>query len=219
MKQIIILISFLSILSSCTSPKEGNKWWEDPLSDSGVEQVVSSEMATVPTPTYWSGKHTIEIFADFQCPACIYFAENVGLAIEWFAEKWQVKIIYRQYPLVSIHKNAQRDALAALCAQEQGKYMEYKKALYNLEKKKSGASVSDNDRVTVAQSSGLDESGMKICLESNRYESQIASDVAYGDSLRIGGTPTIFLDWKRIDLWLFEDNASIISFIDRVTKE
>lgn len=72
--------------------------------------------------------------------------------------------------------------------------MEYKKALYSLEKKKSGASVSDKDRVTVAQSSGLDESSMKICLESNRYESQIASDVAYGDSLRIGGTPTIFLD-------------------------
>jgi protein-disulfide isomerase len=127
MKQIIILIAFLSILSSCTTPIEGNKWWETPQSNIGIEQVVSAENATVPTPTYWSGKHTIEIFADFQCPACIYFAENVGLAIEWFAEKWQVKIIYRQYPLVSIHKNAQRDALAALCAQEQGKYMEYKK--------------------------------------------------------------------------------------------
>jgi hypothetical protein len=48
-----------------------------------------------------------------------------------------------------MHKNAERDALAALCSSEQGKYMGYKKALYALEESKSGAKVSDEDRVNI----------------------------------------------------------------------
>jgi hypothetical protein len=46
-----------------------------------------------------------------------------------------------------MHKNAYRDALAALCGAEQGKYMETKKALYAMEESKSEAKVSDEDRI------------------------------------------------------------------------
>ena len=46
-----------------------------------------------------------------------------------------------------MHKNAYRDALAALCGAEQGKYMETKKAIYTLEIEKKEARVSDADRI------------------------------------------------------------------------
>ena len=56
-------------------------------------------------------------------------------------------ITYRQFPLTNMHKNAYRDALAALCGAEQGKYMETKKAIYTLEIEKKEARVSDADRI------------------------------------------------------------------------
>ncbi len=107
---------------------------------------------------------------------------------------------YRQYPLTSIHKNAYRDAITALCGAEQGKYMEMKRALYALEEKKSGASVSDDERVEMAASAGLDGPSMKACLESDRYSAQVDADIARGDALGVQGTPTIFLDGKKLDL-------------------
>jgi hypothetical protein len=58
-----------------------------------------------------------------------------------------LKITYTQFPLTGMHKNAYRDAMAALCGAEQGKYMETKKALYALETEKKEAKVSDADRV------------------------------------------------------------------------
>jgi hypothetical protein len=46
-----------------------------------------------------------------------------------------------------MHKNAFRDAMAALCGGEQGKYMEAKSAIYALEISKSGGKVSDAERI------------------------------------------------------------------------
>lgn len=91
----------------------------------------------IPSPTLGSGKHTLTIYADFQCPACIAFAKFIGPIFEEFASKGYLLITYKQFPLTSIHPNAERDAVAALCSAEQGKYSEYKKALYALEEAKS----------------------------------------------------------------------------------
>lgn len=137
MRYFIILFSLLT-LASCT------------LGD--TSSTVSSESKTIPTPTYGKGNHTIEIYADFQCPACISFNRSLAPLLESYASSGKVILEYRQFPLTNIHKNAYRDALAALCGAEAGKYMEMKKALYALEEVKSGATVSDDERIETAKS-------------------------------------------------------------------
>ena len=97
--------------------------------------------------------------------------------------------------------------------------MEYKKALYSLEEEKAGATVSDEDRITIAKSAGLDDVGIRSCLVADRYQAQVISDMAYGDNLRIEGTPTIFLDGTKLDLGIFRDTDMLTSFIDRIVKE
>jgi protein-disulfide isomerase len=91
---------------------------------------------SIPSPTYGTGKHMITIYADFQCPACIAYSRSVGGLLESYAASGKVTITYKQFPLTGIHQNAYRDAIAGLCAAEQGKYMEYKKTLYSLEEEK-----------------------------------------------------------------------------------
>jgi protein-disulfide isomerase len=208
MKKIILSLSLLLLLSGCSD-----------MNNTPGKPTVSSETKTVATPTIGSGKHVVEIFADFQCPACIGFAKSIAPVIEWYAEKGQLQIVYRQFPLTQIHKNAYRDAIAALCGAEQGKYVEYKKALYALEDTKNWATVSDEDRVNAAKEAGLDGADMEVCLASNRYQAQVDSDVAYGNTLRVEWTPTVILDGKKLDLGVFRDIDMLAKFLDRIVAE
>ncbi len=72
-----------------------------------------------PSPTYGSGKHEMVMFADFQCPACIAASKSVMPVFENYAKEGYLHITYKQYPLTGMHKNAERDALAALCVSSQ----------------------------------------------------------------------------------------------------
>jgi protein-disulfide isomerase len=95
-----------------------------------IEQRLSSEVS------YGSGAHVVVLFSDFQCPACIRFEGSIMPMLESYAASGRLQIVFKQYPLVSIHKNAYRDSLAAMCAYEQGKYMDYKKRIYDFEENK-----------------------------------------------------------------------------------
>jgi protein-disulfide isomerase len=144
MQKFILLMFALLTLASCTmSPP--------PSTSSGETTPVTKESKTIPTPTYGSGKKVVTVFADFQCPACINFSHGIGQILESYAGSGKLQIEYRQFPL-QMHKNAKRDALAALCGAEQGKYMDYKKSLYDMEERKSepNATISDADRVQAA---------------------------------------------------------------------
>ena len=74
MKTLLLIVPLLFVLASCTNtPKIDVAKPTSSTTTTTTTPPVSStpkEVRTIPTPTYGSGKHTIEIFADFQCPAC-----------------------------------------------------------------------------------------------------------------------------------------------------
>lgn len=155
------------------------------------------------------------LFADFQCPACISFSKTIGPIFEEYAKNGKLTIIYKQYPLTSIHRNAERDAIAALCAAEQGYYMEYKKNLYALEEGKSGAKVSDSDRINAAVGTPLDASKLTECLTTSKYLPQVRAEMAEGDKAWVTWTPTVLLDGRKLDMTLFKDIATLKNFMDK----
>ncbi len=209
MQKIALSLTLLLLLSACNTPNTVNT----------TGTTVSSETRTVQTPTQGSGKHTIEMFTDFQCPACINFSKAIAPIIEWYADKGLILIKYRQFPLVQIHKNAYRDSMAALCGAEQGKYIEYKTALYAMEESKAWATVSDTDRVNAGKAAWLDAASLETCLSSNRYQAQVDSDMALGESLNVNSTPTLMLDGKKLDLSVFRDTEMFTKFLDGVVSE
>lgn len=151
-------------------------------------------------PSIGTGTHTIQIFADFQCPACQAAHKAIGSVFEEVAKEGKFVVEYRQFPLMQIHQNAMGDALAALCAHEQGKYMMYKDELYSLEETKRGALISDNERSDLAKKLGLDMPKFDECLALKNFEDAIKSDIELGKSLGVSGTPTFILDGKPLQL-------------------
>ena len=119
--RILFLIFSIFLISACTSSQSGT----DQVASTSVKSKISSDMYSpelqkrIPSPSYGSGKHTITIFADFQCPACINFDSGLASLFDSYAASGMTTIVYKQFPLTSIHKNAYRDAIAALCGAEQ----------------------------------------------------------------------------------------------------
>ena len=205
MKLVLSLICSLLLLTSCGA------------NTPAPTTVTPSETRTIATPTYGSGKMQIEVFADFQCPACIASNESIMPIFEEYASQGKMTITYRQFPL-NMHKNARSDAIAALCSAEQGGYMNYKKWLYALEKSKSWKTITDVERVALAKTLSLDEGKFSTCLASRAYEKQVAADIALGDFKWVSGTPTIFLDGIKLDMSLFRDTDGFKSFIESRMK-
>lgn len=201
-KNILILLSLLS-LAACTPPG---------TTPSGTSTLPKTQ-SSIASPTQGTGKHKLTIFADFQCPACIGFSRAIGPIFEQYAADGYLQITYKQFPLQN-HKNAERDALAALCSEEQGKYIEYKKALYALEESKSSAKVTDEDRVNIGKDI-VDTTKLAACLAGDKYLDQVRAEIREGEALGVTGTPTVFLDGKKIDNKIFSNLDAMKNIMNR----
>lgn len=201
LKYLLLILAFLS-LSACTSSPS-----------SAPPSTTEKKSATIASPTFGTGKHKLTVFADFQCPACIAFAKVLGPVFEDYASRGYLEITYKQFPL-QMHKNAERDALAALCSAEQGKYMDYKKALYALEDAKSGATVTDAERVDAGKDI-LDTERLASCLASDTYLDQVRAEIAEGEKMGVTGTPTVYLDGKKMDNKIFSSMDAFKNIMDR----
>lgn len=131
---------------------------------------------------------TIIEFSDYECPFCT----------RWHAEVWprlqeaypdQVRLVYRDFPLYSIHPNAGPAAEAARCAGEQGSYWEFHELLFN-----GGQQLSRAGYETNASQLGLDLAGFKACLDEKRYEQAVLADFEYARQLGVQSTPTFFIN-------------------------
>src|SRR3989338_1671927 len=84
---------------------------------------------------------TLFEYSDFQCPACAAQYPLVKQVAEEFGE--QIRIVYRHYPLTSIHRNAEEAAYAAEAAGKQGMFWEYHDILF--EEQGSWSNIGDPD--------------------------------------------------------------------------
>jgi protein-disulfide isomerase len=98
-----------------------------------------------------SSKVQLMVFADYECPACIYFEKTIGQKLyENYVKTNKITVTYKNFPL-SQHKNAERDALSGLYALSQGKYWEFSLEMYALEDQKKGDIVTDTERTNLGK--------------------------------------------------------------------
>lgn len=138
----------------------------------------------------------LEVFNDYQCPTCASF--NIPLSA--IAAKYPdtVLIIFRNYPLMQIHKHAYAAAHAVEAAGKQGKAFEMMDRLYERQSRWSAVGSTDRAFRNYAKKIGLDLEMFAADLESEDVKSRIDLDIARGRSLKLSGTPSIFLDGELL---------------------
>jgi Thioredoxin len=70
----------------------------------------------------------IVTYSDFQCPFCARVGATVKKVQETYGDR--VRVVFRDFPLSSIHPRATAAAVAARCAYEQGRFWEYHDRLF-----------------------------------------------------------------------------------------
>ena len=139
---------------------------------------------------------TIIEFSDFQCPFCARFhVETLPSLLEEYIDAGKVNLVYRDFPIQSIHPNALPAAVAAECANEQGKYWEYHDTLFE---KQNGWSRLDSNAVIstfsqYATDVGLEQQQFDPCLGSGKYLEEVQGDLSDGRDYDITGTPGFFI--------------------------
>ena len=144
---------------------------------------------------------TIIEFSDFQCPFCERFStQTLPTLQEEYIDKGLVKLVYRDFPIQSIHPNAVVTALAAECAHEQGGFKGMHDKLF--EKQGEWKSVTAQDIVGVltgyASDIGIDSDEFETCLVMGRHVDDIRGDLEDGRAYGVSGTPGFFVGNDQI---------------------
>jgi protein-disulfide isomerase len=126
-------------------------------------------------------------FSDYQCPFCGRSQDTVKKVLD----KYEGKIlhVFMDFPLIAIHPMAMSAAVASHCAEEQGKYDEYHKVLFEKQKE-----LSNDNLKKWAGDLGLDQAKFDTCLTSGKYDSMIKKSLEAGQKVGITGTPGFFVN-------------------------
>jgi protein-disulfide isomerase len=139
-------------------------------------------------------KVTIVEFADFECPHCAELAEALK-AVE--ARYPQVRVVYKDFPLLNIHPWAQTAAFGAHCAFEQSPAAFWKvhDSIFENQDVISTENIWDK-LVQYATEAGLNADTFKACLSSPDTQKAIDASRAEGLALTVNSTPTVFVNGR-----------------------
>ncbi|MGH9772659.1 MAG: thioredoxin domain-containing protein [Candidatus Acidiferrales bacterium] len=134
---------------------------------------------------------TVVEFGDFECPMCGLAQKGVEKMLDQYGSS--IRFVFRQFPLASVHPQAEKAAEASECAADQGKFWEAEKLFYQ---KQSDLSVKALEQD--AGDLGLNTSEFDACLSSGKMKARVQQDVADGRAVGVQGTPTFFVGQRRI---------------------
>jgi protein-disulfide isomerase len=148
---------------------------------------------------------TIVIWSDFECPHCQHVVPIIERLQEAHAN--DVRLVHKFYPLPR-HTNAKIAARAAWAAQQQGKYWELEKLLFENQKK-----LGEQTILELAASLGLDMARVRVDMDGDGATNAIARDMAEAEKHGLDGTPFVMINGREFDLQLFQAEQDLETWV------
>jgi protein-disulfide isomerase len=144
----------------------------------------------------------IDLFEDFQCPACRQYTESTeSQVVNTFVKTGEVYYVFHQFPFIdnqSATKESHQAANASMCAAAQGRFWDYHDMLFANWQGENQGSFSDKRLVAFAQALGLDMNAFNACFKADTYQAKINEDLTLGQKMGVTGTPSVFVNGKQI---------------------
>ena len=131
---------------------------------------------------------TIVVYSDFECPYCARFARDTMPGIETrYVEQGIVRLIFRHYPLDTIHVFATRASEAAECAGQQEKFWAMHDTLFVNQKR-----LDERSLRTYADRIGLDKAKFGHCMGGDAVPT-IEKHRVMARASDVNATPTVLV--------------------------
>ncbi|MBB4636115.1 thioredoxin domain-containing protein [Longimicrobium terrae] len=137
-------------------------------------------------------------FADFQCPGCGQFATFSEPLMQDWIKDGTVRYVWYDFPLPQLHKNAVLAARAGRCANEQNRFWEFHDHIFARQAEWSESNDAADLFAGYAEAVNIDRGAFAGCLGSDKYLKEVSESSAFGETLGVGGTPTLFVNGKKV---------------------
>ncbi|HKY60709.1 MAG TPA: thioredoxin domain-containing protein [Gemmatimonadota bacterium] len=136
---------------------------------------------------------TIVEFSDFECPFCTRFVQDTApLLRRQYGDR--VRWVFVNNPLQAIHPRAYDLALAGECAHEQDRFWAFYDAMFS-----DRYGTSDGGIANAARDIGVDPARFETCYRNAKYAEEVAADLKEAQKFYILGTPTFFVNGRRME--------------------
>jgi protein-disulfide isomerase len=173
-------------LSGCV----GSPTAPEPAAGAAVEPAAAAPAPGIDARVLGAADAPVSIieFTDIQCPYCARFALDTWPALKArYIDTGKVRFASRDLPL-PFHPHAVPAAVAARCAGEQGRYFEYREALF-----RGQAQLADAPYEKIAAHFGLDVERFAACRADRGMRDAVRADAALAAANGIASTPTFVI--------------------------
>lgn len=140
---------------------------------------------------------TMVEYGDLQCPACKAYHPLVLDVLKAYPE--QLKLVFKNYPLTTVHRNAMAAAIAAEAAGKQGKYFEFVDMVYEKQLEWSELDDPQGKFEEYVKALGLSVEQFKKDQQDKAITTLINDERNEGIQNGVTGTPSFFINGKKIE--------------------
>ena len=139
----------------------------------------------------------VEVWSDFQCPACKYFDDNAESAfIDKYVKTGKASFLYRDYAFIDKGADggeSHQAAAAARCAGDQGKFWPYHDFLFENQGGENKGTFSAVFLGAIADKVGLDRPKYDACMANGASDkvALVKAETKAGSDLKVNQTPTL----------------------------
>lgn len=171
------------------------------LATLSVDFVVDIDTSSAPIKGAKDAPVTVTVFSDFQCPYCGKLLPLLEQVLKQNPET--VKVAFKNFPL-KMHEMAGPSALAALAANEQGKFWEYHDRLF------AESKITSDSFKKIATELNLNQERFDADMKSPILMEKLNKDMEEAEKIGITGTPAVYVNGKMLSQRNINDFQKLI---------
>ena len=224
---VMVAIIGIAVYASSTAPSTdasgltGGIVEPDPSAalPSGVLAADSPTPFGVPYGTGSADVPVLELWEDFQCPACGSLELANGAGIAQLAEEGKIQLIYRPTAFLdgNLGNDSSHRAIAAWgCAIDAGKVKEYHNTVYANQPLEEGMGFTEEQLLGFGSELGLTETEFTTftqCVTDGTYRAWAANTNQEFLAGQIGGTPSGFLNGEPVETKVLADRIGLAELV------
>lgn len=149
---------------------------------------------------------TLDLWVDFQCPACASFEESFGDQMAQMTQDNEVRLVVHVLSFLDSNlgnDSSNRAANAAFCAADQDAFLPYHQAVFAGQPQREGQGYTDGQLTEFAGKAGLSGAALNTwqqCYEARAHNQYVGSVQTQSAKDGINGTPTLKLNGQPLEL-------------------
>lgn len=171
----------------------------------GGSSTVLDPLSPIPDKSHWDGralgpadaKVVVEVFEDFQCPACdVFSTQSQPQLVREFVDTGKIRFVYKDFAFLGPESLAA--SIAARCAGDQGLFWPYHEYLFANQKGENQGHFSKSFLTAIGAKVGVEPQKFSACLDSAAPKDATEAETAEGKKRGVAGTPTVFVNDENL---------------------